>query len=212
MRDLAETNLPAKDVLRHLAHELRQPLSALESIAFYLQMTAGEGDSSRIAAQVNRIQQMVDSANFVLSDMLHTLQMAPAHPRRVDLAEIAEEVLTESWACEGLTIYQDFDAAMECALADEEQCRHLMRSVMQFFYRSADEPRAVWLSGRSANGVVYLEARANAPGVSPEHLFGPLEPNQLYTCLRIAENNNGHFRAEKDDRGLLRLFLDLPAF
>jgi light-regulated signal transduction histidine kinase (bacteriophytochrome) len=210
MLETASTNLPVKDVVRHLTHELRQPLSALESIAFYLKMTVGGASGADIVLQVNRLQQMVDSANWVLSDVLHLMQMAPPSPEAVDIPELAEEVLTESWVSEGLAVQREFTPGLRAAWADIEQLRHLLRSVFQFLRRSIDEPQAINVSGTSTTRSLLLEFRASAPRMTPESLFNPLEPNQLLTCRRIADNNGGRFSAEKDDRGWLCLRLELP--
>lgn len=209
MSQTADSNLPVQDVIRHLTHELRQPLSALESIAYYLQMTVGGGGCD-VSAQVNRLQQMVDNANWILSDVLHLMQMAAPRPEAVDIPELADEVLTESWVSEGLTIQQEFAADLPAAWVDIEQLRHLLRSMLQFLRRSVDESRAVNLSGTSTTSYFHMEMRANAPGVVPESLFNPLEPNQLLTCRRIAESNGGRFTAEKDSFGWLCLRLELP--
>ena len=209
MSEPGETTLPAKDVIRHLTHELRQPLSALESIAFYLQMTVGGGKTD-LGLHIERLQQMVDSANWVLSDVLHLLQMAPPHPVPVDFAELNEEVLSESWVSEGLSIEQSFADELPAVWVDLEQCPHLLRSVFQFMRRSIDEPQNVSLTGHCKDQNVQIEFRANAPHICPESLFHALEGNQLLTCRNIAENNAGHFSAEKDEGGWLCLRLDLP--
>lgn len=47
-----------------LAHELRQPLSTIESLAYYLELTS-ESDHTR--RQLERIRLMVDRANQILS-------------------------------------------------------------------------------------------------------------------------------------------------
>jgi nitrogen-specific signal transduction histidine kinase len=211
MPDIADTNLPAKDVIRHLTHELRQPLSALESIAFYLQMTVGGGGSD-VSAQVERLQQMVDNANWVLSDVLHLLQMAPATPVAVVLEELLEEVLCETWASEGLAVETDIDEALPAMGVDLEQARHLFRSVLHFMRRSVEEPRTVLVVARAVESTLHIAFSAHAPHVVPTALFHPLEGNQLLTCRRIAENNYGHFSAETTDQGRLILRLDLPVF
>ncbi|MBI2687924.1 MAG: HAMP domain-containing histidine kinase [Acidobacteria bacterium] len=210
MPDIADTNLPAKDVVRHLSHELRQPLSALESIAFYLQMTAAEGGTD-LTAQVNRLQQMVDSANWVLSDVLYLLHMNPPNPEDVELDELTEEVLTEAWVGEGLSIEWDFEEFLPPARADLEQLRHLLRSVLHFLRRTVDGLGTIEMSAAAVNRTIYLSIRTWAPALNAESLFNPLQGNQLFTCRRIAENNAGRFHAEKDDRGCLCLRLDLPA-
>jgi light-regulated signal transduction histidine kinase (bacteriophytochrome) len=209
MPETAENNLPTRDVIRHLTHELRQPLSALESIAFYLQMTLGGGQSD-VSAQIERLQQMVDNANWVLSDILHLMQIAPANPEAVDVPELANEVLTESWVSDGLDLSAEFAEGLPAAWVDLEQFRHLLRSVLQFFRRSVAEPRAVEFSGVAVHESLSLEFRGNTPGVLPETLFSPLETNQLLSCRRIMENNAGHLNVDTDERGWLRLRLDLP--
>ena len=211
MPDIADTNLPAKDVIRHLTHELRQPLSALESIAFYLQMTVGGGPSD-VSAQVERLQQMVDNANWVLSDVLHLLQMAPAAPVAVVLEELLEEVLCEAWASEGLAVETDIVEELPPMAVDLEQARHLFRSVLHFMRRSVSEPRTVLVAARAVGNTIHIECSAHAPQVVPAALFHPLEGNQLLTCRRIAENNYGHFSAEKNEQGRLFLRLDVPLF
>ena len=209
MPETTDTNLPAKDVLRHLTHELRQPLSALESIAFYLQMTVGNGGSD-ISAQVNRLQQMVDSANWVLSDVLHLLQMTPPNPEAIDVCELTEEVLTETWVTDGLRIEPEFAEELPTAWVDAEQLRHLLRSVLQFLRRSVEEPGDIQLCGAALGSSYQLEFRAVAPSVAIDSLFNSLESNQLLTCRRIAENNKGTFTAEKDVFGRLCLSLAVP--
>ncbi len=209
MTEIVDTNLPVRDVIRHLTHELRQPLSALESIAFYLQMTVGAG-ASDVGAQVGRLQQMVDSANWVLSDVLHLLQMAPPNPEAVDVAELADDVLTESWVTDGLVIQKEFAAELPAAWVDLEQLRHLLRGVLQFLRRSVDDPGAVNISANATGDEFQLEFRAAAASVSIAPLFNPLEPNQLLTCRRISENNGGGFDVGKDDLGWICLRLSLP--
>ena len=58
--ELAGANPVALD---ELAHELRQPLSVIESLAYFLELTASE---ERIRGHLQRIQAMVVQANRIL--------------------------------------------------------------------------------------------------------------------------------------------------
>ncbi len=49
--------------LDELLHELRQPLSAIESLAYCLELTASE---DRVRGHLQRIQAMVQEANLIL--------------------------------------------------------------------------------------------------------------------------------------------------
>jgi signal transduction histidine kinase len=62
------------EVLGTLAHELRQPLSNIEAIAYYLSMILPPGDEN-IQAQLGRIRELVEQSNLILST---ALGLAPA--------------------------------------------------------------------------------------------------------------------------------------
>ena len=69
----------AAEVIRHLAHELRQPLSTIESIAYYLEIILPK-TNSKAREQVGKLQQMVHQSNWILTDAIHFLQAAPPRP------------------------------------------------------------------------------------------------------------------------------------
>jgi len=49
--------------LHDLAHDLRQPLSAIEAIAYYLELTSAD---ESVCAQLQRIRAMVNQAHCIL--------------------------------------------------------------------------------------------------------------------------------------------------
>jgi len=58
--------LPVEETVRELVHELRQPLSSIEAIAYYLEMTL-PAEEIRARQYMRRIQQLVDQASSTLS-------------------------------------------------------------------------------------------------------------------------------------------------
>jgi signal transduction histidine kinase len=59
-----------------VAHELRQPLSNIEAIAYYLSMILPRGDA-KIQLQLARIRELVEQSDLILSNALG-LETAPA--------------------------------------------------------------------------------------------------------------------------------------
>jgi hypothetical protein len=53
------------DFIRTLAHELRQPLSTIESIAYYLTLILPEDE--KVREQLERIQMLVEQSNWMLN-------------------------------------------------------------------------------------------------------------------------------------------------
>jgi len=66
--------------LQTIAHELRQPLSAIESIAYYLNLALPR-DSRPARKQARRLQHLVEQSNWILTS---ALQLAD-HALRVGL-------------------------------------------------------------------------------------------------------------------------------
>jgi signal transduction histidine kinase len=55
------------DLVRDLIHELRQPLSSIEAIAYYLEMTLPP-EQIQARLYMRRLQQLVDQTSALLSD------------------------------------------------------------------------------------------------------------------------------------------------
>ena len=73
---VTQTERTTDEVLGTLAHELRQPLSTIEAIAYYLSMILPP-DDAKIQPQLARIRELVEQSNLILSDALG-LPPAPA--------------------------------------------------------------------------------------------------------------------------------------
>ena len=67
-------NQTTDEVLGSLAHEMRQPLSNIEAIAYYLSMILPP-DDAKIQPQLARIRELVEQSNSILSS---ALGLAPA--------------------------------------------------------------------------------------------------------------------------------------
>jgi len=55
-----------QEAIFNLAHDLRQPLSAIEAIAYYLEMTLPPGQS-QARHYIHRLQQLVERSNEILN-------------------------------------------------------------------------------------------------------------------------------------------------
>ena len=64
---LLEAPSQSVDVICNLAHDLRQPLSAIEAIAYYLAKTLPE-DQMEARKYLIRLQELVETSSTILSD------------------------------------------------------------------------------------------------------------------------------------------------
>jgi len=75
-------NQTTDEVLGTLAHELRQPLSNIEAIAYYLSMILPQGDA-KIQPHLARIRELVEQSNLILSEALGLAPDPAAGPQSV---------------------------------------------------------------------------------------------------------------------------------
>ena len=63
--EVASQSLSSEETIHNLVHELRQPLSSIEAIAYYLEMTL-PAEQFHARQYMRRLQQLVDQADSAL--------------------------------------------------------------------------------------------------------------------------------------------------
>lgn len=195
------TSVQAGDVVRHLTHELRQPLSAIESIAYYLGMVLPE--ENKLTPQLGRLRHLVDQMNWSLTDAVHLLQAAPVSPQVLDLHELITEVLAERASHEGARFHPEFAETAALVNMDPAQASHLVRGVM---LTMSQLPEGTGIMVRTAvdGRTVRLEICVpgfDVPREDLDRFFTPLEshlPNgalSLACARKIAEAHGGTIEA-----------------
>ena len=121
----------AETIIRNLAHELRQPLSTLESIAFYLDRMSSH-EVPKMRKQLRRLRQLVQQSDWALSNAILTAGVARLTLNTINLADLVADCAA-SWAAEhslrvGLVRPDQF----RVQLLDEEQIRVLTRNILSF--------------------------------------------------------------------------------
>jgi signal transduction histidine kinase len=143
--------------LRDLAHELRQPLSTIEAIAYYLTLVLPR-DDEKTHEQLDRLQRLVEQSNWILSNSLHLSEMATPAPERIDLEEMIAE-LAASHSVLRLELGGD------CLVhADPGLLRVLMDNLVTLFRQIACDDHPAILRTSARDGRVVLEIETAAPG------------------------------------------------
>ncbi len=88
-----QASSPAVD-LQTIAHELRQPLSAIESIAYYLRLALPR-DSRPARKQAQRLQHLVEQSNWILTCALQLADQAPFALQPLNLEELIIQTVNE---------------------------------------------------------------------------------------------------------------------
>lgn len=188
----------AGTVIRNLVHELRQPLSALESIVFYLDLMVTDEDP-KTRKQLRRLRQLVQRSDWTLSNAVLTAGAAPLTLNALCVADVVSECAT-AWAAEnnaqvGL-VRPDQDRLQ---LIDEDHIRLLMRNILSFIRK-----------GASASIVVATNAGVTEVLVEAEEMTLPEADSLAISAMRrIAALHKGSVRIEDGEAKRIRVQLPL---
>jgi len=183
-------------VVHHLAHELRQPLSAIESIAYYLSMVLRH-DDSRVRVQAEKLGQLVHQMAAILSDAEHLLRAPPSRPQIMDLHELISELAAERTAAHRQPVTLALSPGASLVSIDPVQGRRMVRSLLSL--APPDSPLLVSTEVGAAE--VAVEVRLGAP---------PSAGGLALAGIRsIATNHGGRLDVHATDSGAV-LIVRLP--
>ena len=202
--------------LQTIAHELRQPLGAIESIAYYLNLVLPR-DDHRAREQAWRLQHLVAQSNWILTCGLQLVDETPFAPEPIDL----EELITQTAAARA----SHGDASIDLVLAgglpviqmDPGRGRRLLENLFTLFEHLSDEARPILLStsliqlstSLTQTGVC-LTMTAAVPGYRSESYFGPGCCLSLASARRTVEAHRGTFDLEVNPTSGIILKVVLP--
>jgi signal transduction histidine kinase len=198
----------SENVLHAIAHEIRQPLSAIESIAYYLSLALPEDDKHR--EQLARVQQLVEQSNWILSNGLGLAEARPAEPEAVDLDELITQAIAAHPIPADPPLQCDRGADPALAHLDPVYGRALIENILGLFRQLATEAHPVRLRTSAGTNGVEMEVSTAAPGYRSLTALPPGSALSLESAARIARLHGGSFTYAIDPSSGIRVQLMLP--
>src|ERR1700688_4596521 len=126
-----QASLPAVD-LQPIAHELRQPLSAIESIAYYLNLALPR-DSRPARKQARRLQQLVEQSNWILTSALQLADETPLAPQPLNLEELIVQTVNTRTVQGEPRIHLELASGLPLVSLDPGRGRSLIENLLTLF-------------------------------------------------------------------------------
>ncbi len=186
-----QTSSPAV-VLETIAHELRQPLSAIESIAYYLSLVLPR-DGGAAREQAGRLQQLVEQSNWILTCALQLADPTPLAPQLVNL-----ETLVTRAVGEDCTIRLELAGGLPLVRLDPGRGRALLENLLVLFRQVASDLHPVRIATSAGDGGVVLTIATAVPGYRSEAGLGPGCGLSVESARRVVEAHGGAFNIRVD--------------
>lgn len=200
-----------------IGHDLRNPLSVMESSLYILRRRAQ--DDERALKHVNRIGQQIDECDSIITHLLEMARNQPPRRDRVDLsalvqeavaaARIPENVRVEQRGLDGLVLWIDG------ALVKQALINLLINSVQA-------QREGGWIGIRASREDDYVvialeDAGSGFDAMTLPKIFEPLVTTKatgtglgLSLVKSVVERHSGHVSASNRDAGGAMVKLHLP--
>lgn len=228
-RDNKLMNMQA--VTAAMAHELKQPLTAISANSEAVQMVLGhtKPDRSAMRSALDSIVEDSHRAGRILNDIRALFLKTDSEYESVDVNEIASGVLRllqEELKAHGVVARAELAPDLPRVLGHKGQLQEVLVNLVQNAIEAMGAIRAgrrrLWLkTERHGDDAIAVEVKDSGPGIDPANLNGIFEAFfttkslgtglGLAICRMIIERHGGQLSASSDGtHGALFLFV-LPA-
>lgn len=199
---------PALD-LATLAHELRQPLSHIESIAYYLSLVLPRGDH-KLQEQVARLQQLVEQSNRILSAGLQLSGTLPSQNRPLDLEELVTAAATAQLVTGRPRFKLELLGGSPLIALDPSRGRTLVELILGLLGQFATIEHPVVVRTKSEAGSVLLSMECRAAVLRSPSDLGPGSALIIEAATRIASSPGGAFHWQVSEESGAQFVCRLP--
>jgi signal transduction histidine kinase len=175
-----------------IAHELRQPLSAIESIAYYLCLVLPR-DGGPAREQAARLQQLVEQSNWILTCALQLADAGALAPQLVNLEALVTQVVAED-----STIRLELAGGLPLVRLDPVRGRALVENLLLLFRQVASDLHPMRIRTSRSDGGVLLAMATAVPGYRSEAALGPGCGLSIESARRVVEAHGGAFHIHVD--------------
>lgn len=177
----------SSEAVRLLAHELRQPLSCMEAVTFYLDLVVPP-DDLRIRQQLEKLRRLIEQMNSSVDDVVHLSGATQPRPEIIDLHGVIEEVVADSRRVCPSSCELRFCGSPAFVHIDPAQLRHLVGSLLAFFQCLGDASGSIRAYTYATSSEITLRIVRNVGGAVR------MPPLTLASATRIVESAGGVLR------------------
>ena len=206
-----------------ISHELRQPLSVINNIAYYLRLVGGEqGAPAALRPHLDKLEDQVALASRIICGLMDYAQTQQPSRRATDLNQIVEEQTARLEVPETMRLEKRLAPQSCSALADPMHLERILHNLVSNAVQSMGAAGGALCLRTSAEDVdVLLEVSDTGPGIPEdlqEKIFQPFFSTKsgslglgLALTRQLVEANRGSICVRSQPGGGATFQVRLPA-
>jgi len=207
-----------------LSHELKNPLSTIDSSVYYLKTKLKDADE-KVWTHLDRIKSSVGSSLAIIDSLRNLTQIKEPRLQRVDLKSVTLDVIVNAEVPETVNVIRNITEQEVLVNADPEQLKMAFKNIVKNAIQAMDGKGTLDVTVEKMNGQAELSFTDTGPGIAPENLekiFQPLFSTKakglgfgLSITKMIIDKHSGTIQAKSEPgKGatiLIRLSLHTPS-
>jgi two-component system, NtrC family, sensor histidine kinase HydH len=202
-----------------IGHELRNPLSIIESSLFLVRQRLGRAsfEDAGVEKHLAKIENQIRMCGKTITDLLELARSRPPQRRPVDVDALISAAAEAAALESGVEVVREVPSDLKVKV-DPDQLRQVMSNLMTNASQAMSGSGRIWVTAERQPGGVALKVQDEGPGVSTEHadrIFDALYTTRpkgtglgLALCRRIIEAHQGEIALEPSERGAcFRVFI-----
>ncbi len=161
-----------------IAHEIRNPLNAIKTSAYYL-INAKDPSAEKVAEHLDRIDRQVTQIDNVVTALSDVAKLPEAKLTPVDMEKIVQAAVSSSNLLSNIHVTFDLPEDLPKVLVDEQQIVIAIKNLIRNAREAMEQGGTLTISATAGDERVELTVSDTGIGVPLEDIDRILEP--LYT-------------------------------
>jgi len=203
-----------------ISHELRNPLSVIDSSVYYLKRKLKDADG-KVQEHLDRIKSSVDSSTAIIESLLNLTRMKEPRLAKLDIRTIISGAINTSKVPRAVNVVGNFPVQELLIDADGEQLRMAFKNVVKNAVEAMNGKGELTVTALlTPEGQAEVSFADTGPGIAPENLekvFQPLFSTRakgigfgLSIARMIIDKHGGTIAAKSEPREGAVFIIRLP--
>ena len=205
-----------------IAHQLRNPLSVIDSSAYYLKRKLKDADE-KVQQHLDRIRSSVGNATIIIESLLSLTQMKEPQLEKLDLITITHNAIVTSKVTARVQVVCNFPEQKVPVSADEKHLGMVFNNLIKNAVEAVDGEGTLTVTVRTtADDQAEVSFADTGSGIAPKYLgkvFQPLFSTKasgigfgLSIAKMVVEKHGGTIAAKSESGKGATIIIKLPLY